>query len=59
MKLALNIIGFYPVLNLSLMSNKKKVLERIRFRHVSKLKNLITNFRSDMVATSSHDPEKV
>ena len=40
------------------MSNEKE-LERIKFRHLSKLKNLIPSFSWDMVATSSHDPEKV
>ena len=45
-------------INVSLMSNKKE-LERIKFRHLSKLKNVIPNFSWDMVTTSSHDPEKV
>ena len=58
MKLALNIIDFHHVLNISLMSNEKE-LGRIKFRHLSKLKNLIPYFSWDMVATSSHDPEKV
>ena len=58
MKSALNIIDFHHVLNISLMSNEKE-LERIKFRHLSKLKNLIPYFSWDMVATSSHDPEKV
>ena len=40
------------------MSNEKE-LERIKFRHLSKLKNLIPSFSWDMVAVSSHDPEKV
>ena len=40
------------------MSNEKE-LERIKFRHLSKLKQLIPYFSWDMVATSSHDPEKV
>ena len=34
-------------------------MEQIKFRHLSKLKNLIPNFTWDLVATSSHDPEKV
>ena len=58
MKLALNIIDFCHVLNISLMSNEKE-LERIKFRHLSKLKNLIPYFSWDMVATSFYDPEKV
>ena len=58
MKLALNIIDFHHILNISLMSNEKE-LERIKFRHLSKLKNLILYFSWDMVATSAHDPEKV
>ena len=58
MKLALNIVDFHHALNISLMS-KEKELERIKFRHLSKLKNLISYFSWDMVATSSHDPEKV
>ena len=45
---------FHYVFNISLISNEKE-LEQIKFRHLSKLKNLISNF----VATSSHDPEKV
>ena len=57
-KSVLNIIDFHHVLNISLMSNEKE-LERIKFTHLSKLKNLIPNFSWDMVATSSHDPEKV
>ena len=40
------------------MSNEKE-LERIKFRHLSKLKQLIPYFSWDMVATSSHDSEKV
>ena len=57
-KSALNVIDFHHVLNISLISNEKE-LERIKFRHLSKLKNLIPNFSWDMVATSFHDPEKV
>ena len=57
-KLALNIVDFHHVLNISLMSNEKE-LERIKFRHLSKLKNLIPYFSWNMVATSSHDPGKV
>ena len=57
-KSALNIIDFHHVLNISLMSNEKE-LERIKFRHLSKLKNLVPSFSWDMVATSPHDPEKV
>ena len=53
-----NMIDFHHVLNISLMSNEKE-LERIKFRHLSKLKNLIPYFSWDMVSTSSHDPEKV
>ena len=40
------------------MSNETE-LERIKFRHLSKLKKLIPNYNWDMVATSSQDPEKV
>ena len=58
MKSALNIINFHHVLNMSLMSNEKE-LERIKFEVLSKLKILVPNFSWDMVATSSHDPEKV
>ena len=54
----LNLIHFHRVLNISLISNEKQ-LQQIRFRHLSKLKNLIPNFTWDLVATSSHDPEKV
>lgn len=43
---------FHYVFHISLISNGKE-LEQIKFRHLSKLKNLISNF----VATSSHDPE--
>ena len=39
------------------MSNEKE-LDQIKFRHLSKLKNLIPNISCNMVATSSHDPEK-
>ena len=52
------LIDFYHVLNISLISNEKE-LEQIKFRHLSKLKNLIPNFTRDLVATSSHDPEKL
>ena len=54
----LNLIDFDHVLNISLISNEKE-LEQIKFRHLSKLRNLITNFTWDLAATSSHDPEKV
>ena len=54
----LNLIDFHHVLNISLISNEKES-EQIKFRHLSKLKNLIPNFTWDLVATSSHDPEKV
>ena len=57
-KSALNILDFHHVLNISLIANEKES-ERIKFRNLSKLKNLIPNFSWDMVATSSHDPEKV
>ena len=57
-KASLNLIDFHHVLNISLMSNEKE-LERIKYRHLSKLKNLIPNFSWDFIATSSHDPEKV
>ena len=40
------------------MSNEK-ALERIKFRYLSKLKNLIPNCSWDMVATSSHNPEVI
>ena len=51
----LNLIDFHHVLNISLIS-KEKELEQIKFRHLSKLKNLIPNFTWDLVATSYHDP---
>ena len=54
----LNLIDFHHVLNISLISNEKE-LEQIKFRHLSKLKDLIPNFTWDLVAISSHDPEKV
>ena len=54
----LNLIDFHHVLNISLTSNEKD-LEQIKFRDLSKLKNPIPNFTWDLVATSSHDPEKV
>ena len=54
----LNIIDFHHVLNISLMSNEKE-LGRIKFRNLSKMKNLIPNFSWDMVVTSSHDQKKV
>ena len=57
-KSALNIIDFHHFFNTSLIPNEKE-LERIKFRHLSKLKNFISSFNLDMVATSSHDPEKV
>ena len=57
-KSSLNLIDFHHVLNLSLMSNEKE-LERIKFRHLTKLKNLIPYFSWDSVATISHDPKKV
>ena len=52
----LNLIDFHHVLNISLISNEKE-LEQIKFRHLSKLKNLIPNVTWDLVATSAHDPE--
>ena len=51
----LSFIDFHHILNISLISNEKE-LEQIKFRHLSKLKNLIPNFTWDLVATSSHDP---
>ena len=54
----LNLIDFHHVLNVSLISNEK-ALEQIKFRYLSKLKNLIPNFTWDLVATSSQDPENV
>ena len=53
-----NFIDFHHVLNISLISNEKQ-LEQIKFRHSSKLKNLIPNFTWDLVVTSSHNPEKI
>ena len=38
-------------------SNEEE-LEQIKFRHLSKLKNLIPSFNYATVATSSQDPEK-
>ena len=57
-KSALNIIDFHHVLNISLMSIEKE-LEQIKFRHLSKMKNLIPTFSWYIVATYSIDPEKV
>ena len=54
----LNLIDFHHVLNISLISNEKE-LEQIKLKPCSKLKNLIPNFTCDLLATSSHDPEKV
>ena len=34
-------------------------MEQIKFRHLSKLKNLIPNFTWGLVAASSHNPEKI
>ena len=54
----LNLTDFHQVLNISLISNEKK-LEQIKFKDLSKLKNLIPNFTWDLVATFSHDPEVI
>ena len=54
----LNLIDFHHVLNISLISNEKE-LEQIKFKHLSKLKNLMPNFTWDLVAASSHNPEKI
>ena len=54
----LNLIDFHHFLNISPTSNEKE-LEQIKFRHLSKLKNLIPNFTRDLVASTSHDPENV
>ena len=54
----LNLIDFHHVLTISLISNEKE-LEQIKFRHLSRLKNLIPNFTWDLVATSFYNPEKV
>ena len=54
----LNLIDFHHILNISLISNEKE-LKQIKFGHLPKLTNLIPNFTWDLVATSSHDPEKV
>ena len=56
--LNLNLLDFHHVLNISLISNEKE-LEQVKFRNLSKLKNLLPNFTWDLVATSSHDPEKI
>ena len=55
-KPALNIIEFNHVLNISLILELE--LEQIKFRHLSKLKSLISNFSWNMVVSFSHDPEK-
>ena len=57
-KFNLNLIDFHPVLNISLISTEKE-LEQIKFRHLSKLKNLIPNFYWDLVVTAFYDLEKV
>ena len=54
----LNLIDFDHVLNISLIPNEQE-LEQIKLRRSSKLKNLVPNFTWDLVATSSHDPQKV
>ena len=54
----LNLIDVHHVLSISLISNERE-LEQIKFRHLSKLKNLNHNFTWYLVATSSRDPEKV
>ena len=54
----LNLIDFHHVVNISLISNEKE-LKQIKFGHLPKLTNLIPKFTWDLVATSSHDPEKV
>ena len=54
----LNLIDVHHVLSISLISNER-VLEQIKFSHLSKLKNLNHNFTWYLVATSSRDPEKV
>ena len=54
----LNLIDFYDILNISLISNEIELVQ-IKFRHLSKLKKLIPNFTWDLVATSCYDPEKV
>ena len=43
----LNLIDFHHVLNISLISNEKE-FEQIKYRHLSKLKNLIPNFTWDL-----------
>ena len=58
LKSELNLIDFHHILNISLMSNEKE-FEKIKFRHLKKLKNLIPNFSWDLLATDSHDPDKV
>ena len=55
-KCNLYLIDFHHVINISLISNENE-LEQVKFKHLSKLKNLIPNFTWDLVATSSHDPE--
>ena len=54
----LNLIDFHHVLSISQISNEKE-LEQIKFRHLSKLKNLIPNSTWDLVASSSHDSEVI
>ena len=54
----LSLIGFHHVLNVSLISNEKES-EEIKFRQLSKPKNLIPNFIWALVTTSYHDPEKI
>ena len=54
----LNQIYFHHVLSISLLSNEKE-LEQIKFKHLSKLEDLIPNFTWDLLATFSHHPEKV
>ena len=54
----LNLIDFHHVLKVSLIPNENES-EQIKFRNLSKPKNIFPNFAWDLLATSSHDPEKV
>ena len=54
----LTLVDFHHVLNVSLISNENES-EQIKFRNLSKPKNIFPNFAWDLLATSSHDPEKV
>ena len=52
-----NVIEFHQVIKDSIIIDKKES-ERIKLRHMSKLKNFIPNFIWDLVATEFYNPKK-